>query len=188
MAKKTRRGSGGTNKFLLGIGIVFLLIALFFLSFWITTFSLRIGNKSSGTETENAVVATATPEVNYKKLSKKELIKLLEEKDEEINELKEALGIGDAVTQEPIPSETPVTTPTPESSATPSPAATSTPKPTATPAPTSKPKATPAPTPKPTATPAPTPKPTPTPAPTPAPTPKPSKAPIVPVAPAADSE
>lgn len=178
MAKKTRRGLTGAKKFLLGIGIVFLLIALFFLSFWITTLSLRVNREPSVSTPDNAVVATSTPDVDYKKLSKKELIKLLEEKDEQIKELSEELGLGETITQAPIPSETPAPTETPEPSASASPTATATPKPTATPTPAAK-------TPTPTKAPA-TPTPKPTPAPT--PTPKPSKAPIVPVAPAADSE
>lgn len=194
MSKKSKKPMGKGNKFLLGLGVVVLLIALFFISFWVTTLSLRSGQEPVAVDDNNTLAATATPapDVNYKKMSKKELIELLEKRDDRIEELEEALGLNSLHTQAPIdelgssyssssnsvpsakPSESPVEK-TPEPVKTSEPKATATPKPAATPKPTA--------TPKPVATPEPTPKPA---EPTPAPA---TKAPsIKPVAPAADSE
>ena len=189
MAKKSKKNGKG-NKFLLGLGIVVLLIALFFGSFWVTTLSLRSNSEPDPiTESTSAPTATASPDVNYKKMSKKELIELIEKKEDRIKELEEALGLNGIPTQAPIDelgsSSMSESTPTPKPSAAPAektaePTKTSAPKPTATPKPVATQK--PATTPKPVATPAPTPKPTPTPAPA-------TKAPsIKPMAPAADSE
>ncbi|MBR5157362.1 MAG: hypothetical protein IKW59_06310 [Clostridia bacterium] len=191
MARNSKKNGKG-NKFLLGLGIVVLLIALFFASFWITTLSLRSNSEPDAiTESTDAptAVATASPDVNYKKMSKKELIEIIEKKEDRIKELEEALGLNSLSTQAPInelgsSSSESNTAPTAKPTAEPAtktaePTKTSAPKPTATQKPAApKPVATQ----KPAATPAPTPKPTQAPAPA-------TKAPsIKPMAPAADSE
>lgn len=196
MAKSSKKKGKG-NKFLLGLGIVVLLIALFFASFWVTTLSLRSNSEpdaiTESTDTPTAT-ATASPEVNYKKMSKKELIKIIEQKEDRIKELEEALGLNGIPTQAPIdelgsssessaaPTAKPSTAPAEKTA---EPTKTSAPKPTAATKPTATQKpAAPKPvaTPKPVVTSAPAPKPTQAPAPA-------TKAPsIKPMAPAADSE
>lgn len=181
-SKYGKKPMSGGKKFLLALGVIVLLIALFFLSFWITTMSLR-SNQDPDVVTETGVPAasaeaTATPKVDLKKLSKKELIVLVEQKDRKIKELEEELDKGSVSTQAPIsavkPSATAKPSETAKATATPKPAVKTT-APTA--APTQKPAAkTAAPTVAPTQKPT-----TPTQAPA-------TKAPIKPVAPAAGGE
>ncbi len=172
-SKYGKKSMSGGKKFLLVLGVIVLLIALFFLSFWITSMSLR-SNQEPDVATASGVPAasasaSATPAVDLKKLSKKELIVLVEEKDRKIKELEEEIAKGSISTQAPIATSKP-------SSSTSKPVATQ--KPAApTKAPTQKPEV---------KTAAPTKEPTPKPAePTQAPA---TKAPIKPVAPAAGGE
>ena len=172
MAKRGRRPLSGGKKVLLTLGVIALLVLLFFLSYWITTVSLRAGRDDSPAPVQPTTTGSPAPAVNYEALSKTELIELLKERDERIRELESGTSsaIVDVV-------GTPAPTKTPIESATPAP----TKAPTATPKPTEKATATP----KPTATAKPTQ--APTPVPTPTPTPAPTKTPtsIRPVAPAA---
>lgn len=188
MAKRGRRPLSGGKKVLLTLGVIALLVLLFFLSYWITTVSLRAGRDDSPAPVQPTTTPSPAPAVNYEALSKTELIELLKERDERIRELEGGTtsAIVDIVST-PAPTKAPIESATPTPTKTPSP----TPKASATPAPTKAPTATPKPTEKATATPKPTAtaKPTqaPTPVHTPTPTPAPTKTPtsIRPVAPAA---
>lgn len=176
-SKYGKKSMSGGKKFLLVLGVIVLLIALFFLSFWITSMSLR-SNQEPDVATASGVPAasasaSATPAVDLKKLSKKELIVLVEEKDRKIKELEEEIAKGSISTQAPITTSKPASS-TSKPAATQKPAA-NTAAPTK--APTQKPEV---------KTAAPTKEPTPKPAePTQAPA---TKAPIKPVAPAAGGE
>ncbi|MBQ3554578.1 MAG: hypothetical protein IJA08_07835 [Clostridia bacterium] len=188
MAKRGRRPLSGGKKALLTLGVIALLVLLFFLSYWITTVSLRAGRDDSPAPVQPTATGSPAPAVNYEALSKAELIELLKERDERIRELEG--GTTSAIVDiagTPAPTQKPIESATPK----PTEKATATPKPTVTPKPTEKATATPKPTEKATATPKPTAtaKPTqaPTAVPTPTPTPAPTKTPtsIRPVAPAA---
>ncbi len=173
MARRTKRPLSGGKKVLLTLCVIALLVALFFLSYWITTISLRAGRDDGAAPVQPSATPSASPTVNYEALSKAELIELLKERDERIREL-ESGNPASAIT-DIVPSQTPTPVPTP--TAKPS----ATPAPTATAKPSAKPTATP--TAKPTAKPTVKPTPLPTPEPTPAPTKTPTS--IRPVAPAA---
>ena len=84
--KPRRRGKG----FLVALGIIVLLLVLFFLSFWLTSMALRRNQEPELPAASGTPAASAAPKVDYKKLSKKELIALLEERDEQIRKLEEA--------------------------------------------------------------------------------------------------
>lgn len=172
MKKRSRNRvarKSGKKTMLFSVGVIVLLVVLFFLSFWITGLVLKAGQGISVPGQPGIESAKPTPKPTYE-----ELEKLLEEKNEEIERLTRELEQyrdGDG-------SDKPLST----TSSTPKPAEkTDEPKKTATPAPTKKPSASP--TVKPSAGPSvqPTAKPTakPTATPTPVPTAKPSKAPVV---------
>lgn len=184
MTKKyAKKPMGRGKKFLLGLGIVLLLIALFFLSFFVTTLSLRANREPVIPEASGVPAASATPSVDYSKLSKKELIELVKEKDEQIAELEKELSTGAVSTQAPIATSQPQASSSATNTPSPTAAAKATVKPAAkTATPTVAP--TKAPTQKPVSTPAATQKPA---EPTPAPATK-APATIKPVAPAADGE
>ena len=109
MAKSTygKNPMSGGKKFLLALGIIVLLVALFFLSFWITSMTLRANQEPDIAVSSGAPAATSSPTVDLKKLSKKELIALAEEQEKKIAELEEELQKGSIHTQEPIASAKP---------------------------------------------------------------------------------
>lgn len=188
MAKYGKKTMSKGKKALLILGVIVLLIGLFFLSFWITTLSLRSNQDPGIAPASGSPAASATPAVDYNKLSKKELIALVEEKDEKIRQLEESLASGQTNTQAPIASARPSQAPSTSSSGSSSSASSgsaSTPRATTKPAAkTATPTRAPTPKPKPVVTPAPTPEP-------PQPTQPPATQPpatIRPVAPAADAE
>ena len=102
MAKYGKKTMSKGKKALLILGVIVLLIGLFFLSFWITTLSLRSNQDPGIAPASGSPAASATPAVDYNKLSKKELIALVEEKDEKIRQLEESLASGQTNTQAPI--------------------------------------------------------------------------------------
>lgn len=109
MAKSTygKKPMSGGKKFLLVLGIIVLLIALFFLSFWITSMTLRVNQEPDIAVSSGVPAATSSPTVDFSKLSKKELIALAEEQEKKIAELEEELQKGSIHTQEPIASVKP---------------------------------------------------------------------------------
>lgn len=119
------------NKFLKGVLVVGILVALFFISFWITSLVLD-ANQKSKTDTEE-LQESATPKPTYE-----ELEEIIEEKDKKIEELEEELekyksqdnNNTVSETQTPSPTPTPATTQTPTSTQTPKPSQTPAPKPT----------------------------------------------------------
>ena len=129
MPRYSNKKKRGKNKFLVGLLVVGVLAALFFASFFVTSFVLDMNNKNS----EDAEIAeeSSTPELTYE-----ELEEMVKEKDDKIKELEKELeryrGKSDMETEsqtepDPIVSE--------QTTSTPKPSATATPKPTQTPAP-----------------------------------------------------
>lgn len=101
-SKYGKKPMSGGKKFLFVLGVIVLLVALFFLSFWVTSMSLRFNQEPDNSVSSGLPVATNTPTVDLRKLSKKELIALVEEKDEKIKELEDELEKGSISTQAPI--------------------------------------------------------------------------------------
>ncbi len=178
MSRYTKRPSAEQKRkrALFVVGVVAALVALFFLSFWVTSLVLKSGQNNLIPQQPGIEDPSPTPKPSYKDLEK-----MVIEKDEEIRELKKELAElrGEEVEDEsptakptasPKPSESPSeTTEAPRASKTPSPSKTASP----TKAPTQKPEPTKAPTQAPTK------------APTPAPTQAPTAPPITILPPAA---
>lgn len=162
MRKKYKNGkSSGGKKFLLAIGVIVLLVMLFFLSFWVTSMILKMNQNPVIPQGSDAVVSP-TPKPTYEELETR-----VAEQQEEIEKLEKELAqyrLGGS----------------PAPTATMAPAASAKPKASATPAPSAKPSAKPSvkPSVKPTVAPTTAPTVAPTTAPTVAPTVAPTKTPV----------
>ncbi len=153
---KQRAGakSRKNNKAAKALGVVILLVALFFISFWVTSLVLQLNQRPNIPQQEN--LAEPTPKPTYEQLEK-----LVAEKEEKIKSLEAELeqyrsgsAIGEPLsssTQKPTekPTQTPAPTKTPTTAPTKTPTTAPTKTPTAAPtvAPTAAPTQTPAPVP-----------------------------------------
>lgn len=143
------------NKTARALGVVILLIALFFISFWVTSLVLQFNQRPNIPKQENLAETTTKP--TYEQLEK-----LVMEKDEKIKNLEaelERYRNGSSIdqplssaTQQPAekPAETPASTKTPTSAPATAPTQTPAETPASTQAPTEAPTETPAPTEAPT--------------------------------------
>lgn len=160
MRKKYKSGkTSGGKKFLLTIGVIVLLVLLFFLSFWITGMVLR-ANQNPGIPQGTTADVSPTPKPTYEELEKRVI-----EQEEKIEELEKELASYRSGST-PAPSATSAPSFSTGAKPTTKPSATSSAKPVAKPsaAPTAKPTV--APVAKPTAAPTQAPAPEPTAAPT----------------------
>ena len=143
MRKKTtsKRSPKSSFKRALLLTVVALasLVVLFFLSFWITSLSLKASQGTLFSKQSDIVAPSKTTKPTYEQLEQ-----MVADKDREIKRLEEELARyhGDS----PAVSETPAPAATPSSKPTKTPAPTKTPEPTKTPTPSNSPSPSVAPT------------------------------------------
>ena len=85
-SKKSGRSNGKTA--LIAVGVIALLVFLFFASFWITSFVLKAGQEPNIPSVEDIENPTPTEKPTWEQLEK-----MVIEKDKEINSLKEELEL-----------------------------------------------------------------------------------------------